>query len=83
VVVEPVDGGFVPSWQPLPVRVDREFDACVSELALHVLGTLALLKKQRGVAMAKAMGRVVERKPRGPEDPPERATDVCLVEQPS
>ena len=82
-VVEPINGSLVAATVAIYVRVNGQFDRCAAELTLDVLGALALLQKQSSVAVPEAVRREVMRQARGLQHPPQRPSDVHLIEQPT
>src|SRR5260370_33483773 len=79
-VVEPVDRGLVPHREPLAVRVDRELDRRVDELAVHVSGALTLLEQPGGEGVTETMRREVAWEGRGLEGPCKRLPDGARIE---
>ena len=51
-VIGPIDRAAIRARNQMPARVDRDLDAAMPELFLHVDDALALLQKQRGEGVA-------------------------------
>jgi hypothetical protein len=44
--IQTIQGGFIPEWQPLPVRIRGQIDRGVAQLSLHVGERFALLQHE-------------------------------------